>query len=155
MYCDKRLSSLFFSLFLSHERISLLFSRFCLCQAKKFIPRPPVIKIQRNSVLMRIFLFFLQAQKRSKRREKDTNARSHSHHHHSSSHFFISSRVVTPPTPTKTHRTTITLPLLLRDFLRFHTGRERESVCVCVRERERRSLSESERRVCSFYACGL
>ena len=111
-------------------RESLFFFHAFVSVRQKFIPRPPVIKIQRNSVLMRIFLFFLQAQKRSKRREKDTNARSHSHHHHSSSHFFISSRVVTPPTPTKTHRTTITLPLLLRDFLRFHTGRERESVCV-------------------------
>ena len=61
--------------------------------------------------------------------------------------FHLFSSVVTPPTTTKTPRTTI-IPLLLNLFAitRARAERERESVCVCVcvcvRERERRSLSE-------------
>ena len=142
MYCDKRLSSLFFSLFLSRERISLFFFHSFVSVISKNLC---LVLSLKSSTTARFdenfFVFFKKHKKGAKEEEKDTNARSHSHHHHhSSSHFFISSRVVTPPTPTKTHRTTITLPLLLRDFLRFHTGRER--VCVCERERKREEKFE-------------
>ena len=156
MYCDKRLSSLFFSLFLSLMGESLFFFHSFVSVRQKFIPRPPVIKIQRNSVLMRIFLFFLQAQKRSKRRGKGhERTRSHSHHHHSYRHIF-SSLLASSHHQHQQKHTALLLHYhsFYATFCDFTQG-EREKVCVCVRERERRSLSESERRVCSFYACGL
>ena len=104
----------------------------------------------------RVFFLFLHARTRERTHahtkgesthKNEEKGRTHDlvlvliiNHHH----FFISSRRHNtnqpPPTPTKTHRTTITPPLLLRDFLRFHTGRER--VCVCERERKREEKFE-------------
>ena len=161
MYCDKRLSSLFFSLFLSHESeylISLFFFHsFFVSVRQKFIPRVLSLKSSTTAFLMRIFLFFLQAHKKgAKEEEKDTNARSHSHQSSLIVTFFhLFSRRHTTNTNKNTPHYYYTTTPFTRLFAISHRERERECVCVRERERERRSLSESERRVCSFYACGL
>ena len=151
---QKALVSLLFSLSLSWENLSLLFSLFRLCHQQKFMPRP-VIKIQHNSAFWwEFFCFFQKAQKRSKRRGKG-HERTISFSSSSSlivTFFHLFSRRHTTNTNKNTPHYYYTTTPFTRLFAISH--RERESVCVCKRERERKSLSESER-VCLFYACGL
>jgi len=147
-----RLSS-FLSFSLMRESLSSFFTLLSLSGKNLFLV---LSSKSSKSVLMRIFLFFLQAQKRSqKKRKGHERTRSHSHHRHSYRHIF-SSLLASSHHQHQQKHTALLLHChsFYATFCDFTQG-EREKVCVCVRERERRSLSESERRVCSFYARGL
>jgi len=130
---QKALVSLLFSLSLSHERISLLFSLFfCLCHRQKFIPRP-VIKIQQQQRFDENFFVFFASTKKEQKKRKRT--RTHTISISSSSliiitFFHLFSRRHTTNTNKNTPHYCYTTTPFTRLFAISH--RERERKCVCV-----------------------
>ena len=133
MYCDKRLSSLFFSLFLSRERISLFFFHSFVSVISKNLC---LVLSLKSSTTARFdenfFVFFAKSTKRGAKEEekKDANARSHSHHHLTHRHIF-SSLLASSHHQHQQKHTALLLHYhsFYATFCDFTQG-ERESVCV-------------------------
>jgi Ni,Fe-hydrogenase I cytochrome b subunit len=131
---QKALVSLLFSLSLSWENLSLLFSLFRLSVRQKFIPLLSLKSSTQQKVLMRIFLFFLQKAQKEEQKKRKRRTRTHDLILIIISlivtFFHLFSRRHTTNTNKNTPHYYYTTTPFTRLFAISH--RERERKCVCV-----------------------